>query len=253
MKGCAVTDTADNAPLPYTYFRAGGWALDRIEAATAAGRDIEKLRRDLCKRYGANEVMYSVHPDTGHILIRDFYFAPVFEKNVPAHWQQQRQTGSDGVLHAVFAHPPAGSPDAFFLADYGGLMQRADRRRRLEHMLGAGEMPMRDLPAGRYPSAFVRDRMEENQGPTARRIGHIRENVARVLGSNTACRGGDPLDAMEMMGQWYLRVPNDENGQPRFTPPDSIPVPLEEMMRIDREEMGARSDRARAAAFDPGI
>lgn len=248
-----MTDTAEATPLPYTYFRADGLALDRIETVEASKKELEKMKRDLCKRFGANEVMFTRDAETGRVRINEFYYASVFEKNVPAHWESNRQMSSDGKVQAVFAHPPAGSPDAFFLADYAGLMDRAARRMRLETVLESGEMPMKEMPAGSYSGAFVRDRNVENTADTSRRIGSIRDNVTFSFGSNSAIRAGDPLDVMEMMGHWYLRVPNDENGQPRFTPPDSAIVPLAEMMKIDNQERGARSDRARMASFNPGI
>lgn len=248
-----MTDATHAAPLPYTYFRADGLTLDRIETVEASKKELEKMKRDLCKRFGANEVMFSRDADTGRVRIREFYYAAAFEKNVPAHWESRRQMSSDDKVQAVFAHPPAGSPDAFFLADYAGLMHRAVRRMRLETVLGTGEMPMKEMPAGSYPGAFVRDRHVENVGDTNRRIGAIRDNVTFCFGSNSSCRGSDPLDAMEMMGHWYLRVPNDENGQPRFTPADSAAVSMADMMKLDNEERGARSDRARMASFNPGI
>ncbi len=248
-----MTDTADAAPLPYTYFRAGGLTLDHIETVEAARKELEKMKRDLCKRFGANEVMFTRDAETGRVRIREFYYAAAFEKNVPAHWESRRQMSSDDKVQAVFAHPPAGSPDAFFLADYAGLMHRAARRMRLETVLGSGEMPMKEMPAGSYSGAFVRDRNVDSAGGTARQIGTIRDNVTFCFGSNSPCRAGDPLDAMEMMGNWYLRVPNDEKGAPRFTPPDSTAVPMADMMKLDSEERGARSDRARMASFNPGI
>jgi hypothetical protein len=58
---------------------------------------------------------------------------------------------------------------------------------------------------------------------------------------------------MNMMGAWYIRVPNDETGAPRFTPPDAVPVSLGEMIKLDAEERAARFVRTQASAFDPQI
>lgn len=245
---------AEAPPLPYTYFRADGLALDRIETAGAAKKEFDKLRKDLCKRYGASEVMCSMAEGLHHLSVRAFHFTPAQEKNVPAHWESDRQTGSDGELQAIFAKPPAGSPDAFFLADYAGLMTRAVRRMRLENLFGCGDMPMKEMPAGTYFGAFVRDRNADTGGPAGeKRIGHIRDNVTFCYGSNGACRSSDPLDTMQMMGDWYIRVPNDEKGQPRFTPPDSTAVPIAEMIKLDNEERAARFNRLQSSAFDPQI
>lgn len=241
-------------PLPYTYFRAEGLSLDRVETAVAAKREFEKMKKELCKRYGASEAMCSMAEGLRHLSVRSFYFSPAQEKNVPAHWESDRQTGSDGELQAIFAAPPAGSPDAFFLADYAGLMTRAVRRMKLENLFGCGDMPMKELPAGSYSGAFVRDRNVETPGATAaQQVGQIRDNVTFCFGSNSPCRGSDPLDMMNMMGAWYIRVPNDEAGAARFTPPDAVPVSLGEMIKLDAEERAARFVRTQASAFDPQI
>lgn len=241
-------------PLPYTYFRADGLSLDRVESAAAAKREFEKMKKELCKRFGAGEVMYNMPEGSRHATVRSFYFAPAQEKNVPAHWESKRQTGIDGELQAIFAQPPAGSPDAFFLADYAGLMTRALRRMKIENLFGCDEMPMKEMPAGTYSGSFVRDRNVETQGAAGERmVGQIRDNVTFCFGSNSACRASDPIDVVLMMEAWYIRVPNDAEGKPRFTPPDAVEVPLAEMMKIDREERAAQSDRARMASFNPGI
>jgi hypothetical protein len=249
-----LSDVPQTAPLlPYTYFRAEGLALDRIETAAAAKKEFDKLRKDLCKRYGASEVLCSNLGGAQPLSISTFHFTPAQEKNVPAHWEAQRQTASDGTLQTIFASPPAGSPDDFFLTDYAGLMTRAVRRMRLENLLGCGDMPMKELPAGTYFGAFVRDRNVDTGSAGEKQIGHIRDNVTFCFGSNSACRSSDPLDTMQMMGSWYIRVPNDEKGQPRVTPPDSSAVPIAEMIKLDNEERAARFNRLQSSSFDPQI
>lgn len=250
-----MSDTPpDPQPLPYTYFRADGLALDRIESAGAAKKELEKLKKDLCQRFGASDVVLTRSGDDKPISIWSFYFSPAQEKAVPAHWETQRQTGCEGELQAIFANPPAGSPDHFFLTDYAGLMQRAFRRSRLENGFGCGEMPMKELPAGSYSGAFVRDRNVERPGASGpRHIGQIRDNVTFCFGSSSACRGSDPIDAVQMMGDWYIRVPNDAGGRPRFTPPDSLVVPIDRMMELDKQECAARFARLQGGSFDPQI
>lgn len=236
-------------PRAYTYFRADGLSQEQVESARAAQKEFDKLKKDLARRFGANDVMWRLDRDTRRLHIDSFHFTPAQEKNVPAHWESDRQTGQNGTLQAIFAQPPAGSSDAFFLADYAGLMQRACRRMRLENTLGCGEMPMRDLPAGSYETAFVR----ESHVKGAAQAGHIQQNFSGIYGSNSACRSSDPVDAMRMMGSWYIRVPNDENGRPRFTPRDAAEVPIEEMIKTDNEERAARFNRLQSSSFDPQI
>ncbi|MFN7112866.1 MAG: hypothetical protein ACK4PK_00730 [Alphaproteobacteria bacterium] len=237
------------ATPPYTYFRADGLAQEQVETVRAAQKEFDKLKKDIVKRFGANEAMCWVDRDTQRLRIESFHYSPAQEKNVPAHWETRRQTGSNGELQAIFAHPPAGSPDQFFLVDYAGLMQRAHRRMRLENTLGCGDMPMKELPAGSYETAFVRDSHIKSAG----RAGHIQQNFVGLYGSGSPCRSSDPVDAMQMMGSWYIRVPNDEKGQPRFTPPDSAAVPMAEMIKLDNEERAARFNRLQSSSFDPHI
>lgn len=253
MTDVSAPENPAPAPAPYTYFRADGAALDRIETVQAAKKELEKMKHALCKRYGANQVMLRFDQAPGRVTVSDFYYIAAFDKNVPAHWESKRHMSPEGKLQAILAHPPAGSPDEFFLADYAGLMQRAMRRARLESVFDCGEMPMKDLPEGRYSGAFVRNTHIDERQSGGAVIGSIADNVTGCFGSNSPCRSSDPLDAMEMMGHWYVRVPNDAGGKPRFTPPDSAAVTLAEMMKIDQEERGARSDRARMASFNPII
>lgn len=254
-----MTDTPDtSAPqnLPYSYFKADGASLDAVETMQAAKKEHEKMRAALCKRFGADDMMGWYDKVEGRYLFTSFYFSPASESKVPSDWEvSNRQTGMNGELQAIFAKPAAGSKDDFFVTDYCGLMLRVAKRSHIENVFGIDDMPMKELPAGEYHGAFVRssnvnkDKYNYNQDG----IGHIKDNVTMCFGSNGACRGSDPIDMMQMMGDWYLRVPNDATGKPYFTPPDSVAVPLKEMLELDKQERAARFARTQARAFDPHI
>lgn len=242
--------------LPYSYFKADGASLDAIETVDAAKREHDKMRKELCKRFGADDMMGGYDKKNNSYSFIAFYFSPASESKVPADWDvQNRQTGMNGELQAIFAKPAAGSKDDFFVTDYCGLMLRAARRVRLENVFKIDDMPMRELPAGDYHGSFVRNKNvnEDKYNYNQEGIGHIRDNVTMCFSSNGAGRASDPLDRMHMMGDWYIRVPNDENGKPRFTPPDATEMPLKDMLELDKQERAARFARQQARSFDPHI
>jgi len=240
--------------LPYSYFRAEGISLDAIETVQGAKRELDEMQKQLCKRFGANDMMGGYDKENDNFRFMCFHFTPAQEGNVPADWKiNNRQMDNDGKsVVAIFAEPAPATKDHFFVTDFCGLMLRAAKRSKLENVLKCGDMPMKELPAGRYHGAFVRDCQLEAGGMQPN-IGQIRDNVTFCFGSNSAIKGSDPVDAMQMMGNWYLRVPNDETGKPRFTPPDAVEVPLPEMLALDKQERAARFARTQARSFDPHI
>lgn len=242
-------------PLPYSYFRAEGQSLDQVLTVEDAQRTLEKMKRDLCKRFGANELIGGFDAAKGRFRLTTFHFTPAQEGNVPPDWDVSNRQVSGGELQAIFAKPAAGSPDDFFITDYCGLMERAARRSRLENVFGCGDMPMRERGAGHYHTAFVRDRVMNDKPNDYNQdgIGHIKEHFGFMSYSNSATRGSDPLEVMEMLGNWYIRVPNDENGQPRMTPVDAVQVTVADALALDKEERAQRFARTQARAFDPHI
>lgn len=255
-----MTDTPDTPStvpvLPYSYFKADGASLDAVETMQSAKKEHEKMRKDLCKRFGADDMMGGYDAVEGRYRFHTFYFSPANEDKVPADWDvTTRQTGSNGELQAIFAKPAAGSKDDFFVTDYCGLMLRAAKRSRIENVFGCGDMPMKELPAGDYHGAFVRnsnvnkDKYNYNQDG----IGQIKDNVTMCFGSNSACKGSDPIDMMKMMDDWYIRVPNDETGKPHFMPPDALEVSLKDMLALDKQERGQRAAAAQMRSFNPHI
>jgi hypothetical protein len=53
--------------------------------------------------------------------------------------------------------------------------------------------------------------------------------------------GSDPLDAVKLDGNWYIRVPNKKGSEePVFIPPDAVPVSYSQMLTIDSAENMSR-------------
>lgn len=70
----------------------------------------------------------------------------------------------------------------------------------LGQLLGAPEMPMIKSNSGRHQKSFVF--LEINDDPPLQDM-------------------PNPICHAKMNGYWYIRVPCDENNEPRFLPPDS--------------------------------
>lgn len=221
----------------YSYFRAEGASLSAIETVEESRAELKALQENICKKFGAGYVS-ARFDDDNRFVIRFFDFGEA--KDPPEGWViKNRQMSQDGERQeALLAKPAPGSADEFHVANMAGLMARAARNSRLEGVFGCGDMPMRDMPAGRYSGAFVRsatceDRMKAPEDAP----GKISDTTTFIFYSNGAGRGSDPLDAVKMNGSWYIRVPN-KNGsdEPVFVPPDAVPVSYGDMIKADRAE-----------------
>jgi hypothetical protein len=225
----------------YSYFRAEGASLSAIETAQESRVELEAMKDKLCKKYGAEYV--SLRSDeNGRLTIRFFDFGEA--KDAPDGWViTNRQMSNDGLRQEhLLARPAPGSPDAFHLASFAGLMDRACRQSRLEGVFGCGDMPMREMPAGEYSKAFVRSsscKALMNTQETA--AGTMPDTTTFMLSSNSAVCGSDPLDAVKLDGNWYIRVPNKKGSEePVFIPPDAVPVSYSQMLTIDSAENMSR-------------
>jgi hypothetical protein len=225
----------------YSYFRAEGASLSAIETVLESKADLKVMEEKLRKKFAAEYVSYRFD-DAGRFAIRFFDFGEA--KDPPEGWViKNRQMSYDGTRQeALLAMPGPGSPDAFHVASMAGLMERAVRLSRLEGVFGCGDMPIREMPAGKYSGAFVRTSniAEMNTGENA--AGTIPDTTTFMFGSNSAIRGSDPLDAAQLDGNWYIRVPNKKGTeQPVFTPPDAVPVSYEKMLEADKAEINRRN------------
>ncbi len=239
-------------PAEYSYFRAEGLSLAAVETVNEARAELKDLRKSLVQRFNASDVWGSMYDDPDKYTIGEFLYHD--EAKVPQGWEVRKQMNYDETrVDAIFAQPPAGSPDHFNIAAVAGLMTRAARMQRLESAFGIGEMPLRSLPAGRYSGSFVRySSLEETRPPEGQEAGVLRDYYTFMFASNSAVRGGDPIDHIKLDGNWYLRVPNDrETGVPVFVPPDAVPMAYAEMLKLDRIENMNRFPRPRGMTPTP--
>lgn len=206
----------------YSYFRADGQSLLIVQTVDDAKKEIEQFNDQLCVKYGASEYF-----DYGSGSF-------VFNKSAkaPEGWEIKDHSS------CFTAKPAQGSADAFYIANVNGLKQRAQDRSNLGVMFGCGNFPEKKLPEGKYHGAFVCD----GDVVGASTAGRIRDTTTMCFGSNSPITVGfTQLDAMQLAGTWYIRVPNDANGKPYFTPPDAALVSFTDMMIADRKECDIRN------------
>ncbi len=81
--------------------------------------------------------------------------------------------------------------------------------------------------------------------------GMITQKFPGSGGSNGAMKMSDPMQHSKLQDNWYIRVPNYEDGGSRFTPPDAVKVPLREMLEIDAAEWDERRGYGRPVKKAP--
>ncbi|MEZ0224994.1 MAG: hypothetical protein ACAH83_10605 [Alphaproteobacteria bacterium] len=226
----------------YSYFRAEGASLSAIETVEESKVELKELQDKICKKFGAEYVSARFDEDN-RFVIRFFDFGGA--KDPPEGWViKNRQMSQDGERQeALLAKPAPGSADEFHVVSVAGLMERAARQSRLEGVFGCGDMPMRDMPEGRYSGSFVRASSCEGKATSPEDApGRMADTFTFVFYSSSAMRGSDPLDAVKMDGSWYIRVPNKKGSEePLFVPPDAVPVSYADMIKADNAEWNRRN------------
>lgn len=239
-------------PGEYSYFRAEGLSLLAVERVNDARAELKDLRKSLLQRFNASDVWGSMRDNAGKYTIGEFLYYD--EAKVPAGWEIRKQMNHDETrVEAIFAHPPAGSPDHFNIAAVAGLMTRAAKMQRLETAFGTADMPDRSMPAGRYSGSFVRySSVEDGAREQGKEPGVLRDYYTFLFGSNSPVSGSDPIDHIHLDGNWYLRVPNIKGTDtPAFIPPDAVPMEYAEMLKLDRIENMNRFPRPRGMTPTP--
>lgn len=208
----------------YSYFRAAGASLDAVLTVERMTEDVKSVEQKLYDKYKA--VMASVYPG-GKLSM-------VFNAGAsPEDWVDTGRSLGGNTLYES-KKPAPGTKDAQYLEALQGIVDGYVGKERLENIFGCGDMPMKSLPANaRYSDKFVLyQTVEDKDAPQ----GMMRATNATCSWSNSAIRSSDNLTHLKMGGAYYIRVPNDENGAPRFTPPDAEPVDIEEVLEIDALE-----------------
>lgn len=206
----------------YSFFRAEGRSLEAVKAAATAREDAQKIGSELKRRYGAMD--YAAF-GTGTFVFRPGQALP--ENFTLGHVQKD----SKGEDECVFAKVTPGTPDEF-IVDTATRLIKELYAKTLEKALGSGEMPQKIYPAGTYEPAFVRDHTIQGEG----KAGMLRDPLMFVFGSNGATSSVDRLVSLQILDDWFVRVPNDATGKPVYTPPDALAMTYDEMLELDRAQ-----------------
>ena len=128
---------------------------------------------------------------------------------------------------------------------YEAFVKSSKKQSSLEGIFECGEMPKKVVVAGRYSRSFVKaqdmipddlSRLSETDPQALYASENGRPGMGRIHDSQVVFATGqvdNPLMTSKLNNEWYIRVPNDEQGKPRFVPPDSKPVEYKDMMTAD--------------------
>ena len=230
---------ASPSPLPeYSYFRADGYSLAALTLREEALKEDAAARAKLCAHFGAADMMGGYEPKENRYRFMSFVFHPP-EQPVPAGWKIQNEQGPN----IVFALPMPGTADDFNLNAITGLMLRDAKQVRLENLFACGEMPYKDVPAGTYSAAFLQYKTHKDGTPVKPDGSTITQRWMTY--SNSACKISDPLEALKIGNDWFIRVPNvAESDVAVMVPPDARPVSYDSMLKIEKAEHQAKLARA---------
>lgn len=232
----------------YSFFRAEGLSLAAVETAEEARAEFHSLRKKLQDRFGSRAIFVTTDKDTNKLVIDCFAFNR--DDKTPEGWDIDRPRDDEDSSTLASGMPKPGTADAFYLASMTGLMERAAKNMHIENVFGCGDMPRKELPAGKYHGEFVRNNSLETEGEKP--VGRLRDRATFCFGSNGRMTMGDPVDYMQLDGAWYLRIPNKKDAaEPQFMPPDAIPVSYEEVLERDRTEYNKRYGAPRSGYGGP--
>jgi hypothetical protein len=139
----------------YSYFRAEGRSVEAINIADEADKKIKGIHTELAKEYGAFALIRMRGGKDGEK--DEFVFGYMSLDKVPEDFSVifVPKGNSDDEANFVTANPKLGTAAAFNVASQTGLLPELRQHRTLESVFGCGEMPIKELPAGRYSRAFV--------------------------------------------------------------------------------------------------
>lgn len=215
----------------YSYYKIDGETRKTVEAIEHAKKFVDFARKALAARFDASYFIPKYEREHLSMSAESFMFEG---GTIPEGWDVVRDQ-KDGTILAL---PPEDSPEAEVVRQSLKEINQYMPYFWTEAALGAPEMPMKEKPAGKYDGSFVKEKtvISEDFNSSARAEGHKRDNVTFMFGSNSPCKGSDPIDFVQFGDDYYLRVPNDENGQPRFVPEHAERVSLDEMRAIDKRD-----------------
>lgn len=220
----------------FSYFKVGDDIKELVEVVEETKKFMSFANKALAARFDAQGVFLERDDEKQLLNIRSFAFDS--KEDVPESWVIDNPNKKGAVMYS--ANPPEGSEDAAIAEDILSQMIARMSTWSLEAALGLDRatFPMQELPAGKYDGSFVREKtlLSDDFNSYARGAGHKADHVSFCGGSNSAIKRTNPLDYMQFGDDYYLRVPNDEDGNPRYVPDNAELVSLEEMQKIDERD-----------------
>ena len=219
----------------YSYFRVSDDIKELIDAVEETKKFMAFAHTALTARFDSVGVFLG-RDEENRYHAKSFTFDK--RADVPEGWiLTDPNKKGDGMSNA---NPPEGSEDAAIVEDILSQMSARLSTGSLEAALGVDPkiFPMQELPAGKYDTSFVREKtfLSDDFNSLARGAGHKSDHVTFCGGSNSALKRTNMLDYMQFGDDYYLRVPNDEDGNPRYLPENAELVPFEEMQQIDERD-----------------
>lgn len=208
----------------YSYFRAAGVSLAAVEAVEKNLNDAERLRLEMARKTGAASVKLTADFNVVHYVFS-------LGIGVPDGWEK---------VADQYYRPAAGTADHFNMQAQCRRGARLLRHASLENFFGLPDMPPREVPPGCCSSRFVRDCTWYGQFMAyigAPRLpsthGQYKQRAEIDCSAMYPSKLPDPVQQLKYDGVWYIRVPNDEQGNARWQPPEAVPVSYAEMQAVD--------------------
>ena len=217
----------------YAYFRAEGESHDI--AAKACEAHVRALNHvyDLTDEVGATVMEWHYDKSIRRSVITGFVFE---ESASPVNWHiSKTETDAEG-YEAVFAMPSPGSVDDHRFKEAEETLTQLCRQTDLEYQFGCAAMPPKVRAPGIYNREFVRAET------LAEAYEYLEEAKKEALNPfSKPCLWSDVpvLDTEEQImakplcDAFFIRVPTDENGEARFTPPGALKMTFAEMQEIN--------------------
>ena len=216
----------------YSYFRAEGQSWRAVKTAEAARKQLEQMKRELCQRFGASDMDGGFNKNTECFEIRSLSFS----SKVPEDWSEEScKTDSAGKILSISAKPAPETRDYLYFRHMEYRMEDVFRESVLELVFGGLPRQQLELPAGKYHNAFVRYAHVKDDAANLG-IGSLRDHVSAFTESPVPGTVENPLDYMNLAGDWYIRVPNDASGRPFFEPPGAVLMDYFDMLKLDQRE-----------------
>lgn len=212
-------------PRDYVFFKAGGASLEALEKAERMYAEKQDTLDKLCVKFGAYDVDYDAENlDDAALVYR------TGTQSAPEGWTVK--DGQDPTDDYVSYQPPRDSDAKEQITAALAMIAHTEDCDSIEKILGTGPMPDRAPPNGPVPEEFVIEHFELSKNEPR----GVTEDTMRDRATPQGDGVPDPITYETFNDHWYIRVPCDEDGNPRTKPPGATHVSFREMYDLDQIE-----------------